>query len=71
MDRINIVKLLQECVVISWKQCWLTWIGWHLDRYIMVSKKNKCRYYKIQRMAHRFNCIFAENLFCDTAEEEA
>ena len=69
MGDLNTVKLLKECADIFLKKCWLTWIVWHLDRYIRVSKKNTSRYGKIQRMANRYNYIFAEDLFCNTTND--
>ena len=66
----NVVKLLKETVVIIRKQLWLFCIGWMLDRYCKVSEKNKSRYWKVQRMADRYNYIFADDLFCETATED-
>ena len=70
MPDVNIVSSLKECVVIARKNLWLIWIDWHLDRYLRVSNRNKRLYWKIQRMALRFNYIFSENLFCDKAKDD-
>jgi hypothetical protein len=59
----NTWGILKETMVIIQKQLWLYWIGLHLDRYLKVSEKNKRRYWKVQRMADRYNYIFADDLF--------
>ena len=70
MPKTNIVKLLKECVVLSWKTWWLTLINWRLERYIKVSTRNKLLYYKIDSMIYRYNHLFGEDLCASPARKD-
>lgn len=65
-----IKEILKEAVDVLRKQWWLMRIGWHLDRYVKLSEKNKRRYWKVQRMADRYNYIFTDDLFCANGERK-
>ena len=55
-------RLIAEGITLIRKHIYLRWLDWHLDRYIASCRKNQRLFYRIDRMIHRYNKIFNEDL---------